>query len=368
MKTKLLSILLLAAMVVSVQADQTWTKSGTKYLGADGAWTVLKGKQNAIKFNAPDDTKAAAAGWVIDMAPLGELYSETWFSQFQPNADWPTTARQNLKKVVFPKQCTTLLSSAFGSSAKGAFLGLNEVVGTGVTSVATLAFQACSNLVSVVLSPDLAALNVGNTGNAYWGTFTGCVSLENFQPSTFSSAFTSFGIGCFRGCALTNFFDLSATSIATIPAMCFYGNPVAGITLPATLTTIEERAFAEIPTGTTFRFLGDVPAFNGTGYQKPFYLSNHSNQPGYRHTFIVDAKTYPAWTTNADPSDPTFVAVADLQTCGSGNVRNNFHTTDADFPGKHTLGVTRLGGNQGWSWLVQYAEEEPTETIYMMFE
>lgn len=371
-KTSLL-LLALAALAMSAQADPLWTTTDNKnYLSADGAWQVTGGGSGGIKMmNRNAYSAAAAIGWVMDLGPLGEEFPNlAWLSKLQANADWPRTGREGLKKLVLPSQCATILSKALAtSSGQGAFSGLQELVGTNVTVFSNDSLQGCSNLVSITLSPNIAELP-GPTNPDSQHLLSGMPNLVHFSPSTFSSSFTSIGAGFFMKCALTNYFDFSASAITTIPKQCFDTNAIAGATFPASLATIEERAFRELRHSATFRFLGNVPTFGGNaGNTAPFWYSGQSNQPGRRHTFIVDAETYPNWIANADPSNPTFIPLADIPTCSNERVRNNFHATDADFPGKRTLGVTLLGsGENRWNWLVQAGEDIEAQTIYLMFE
>lgn len=369
-KTSLL-LLALAALASNAPADPLWAKSGNNYNSADGAWQVTGGQAGGIKFmdrNAYD--KAAAIGWVMDLGPLGDEFPNlAWLVKLQPNTAWPATGRLGLRKLILPAQCTTLLSKALATSDKGPYLGLQELVGTNVTTFSDDSLQGCANLVSITLSPNITALS-GPTNPDSQHLLSGMTNLVHFSPSTFSASFSSIGAGFFMKCALTNYFDFSASSITTIPKQCFDTNAIAGATFPASLASIEERAFRELRHSATFRFLGNVPTFGGNaGNTSPFWYSGQSNQPGRRHTFIVDAETYPNWIANADPSNPTFIPLADIPTCSNERVRNNFHATDADFPGKRTLGVTLLGsGENRWNWLVQAGEDIEAQTIYLMFE
>ena len=263
---------------------------------------------------------------------------------------------------------------------------MTRFYGPGVIHVEHSCFASCSSLVSAEFSPNATAfMDNGWTQGIFHNDQTYLSALVNVYPSTFCAGFvmqgTSYsipfnnvtrtfkGTGWLCNAAITNYFDLSATSISLVNEFACYNTCIAGATFPATLTEIGNRAFNGIKNAAKFRFLGPPPEFknNNQGGHSVFYQSQQ-NQVGYRHTLIVDAETYPAWTNAAK-----FVAVKDFAT--NSVVNNAYSTSSADFPTpKHpeeTLGVTTWGfeGNSGngarYAWIVQYVDHSSVAATWM---
>ena len=282
--------------------------------------------------------------------------------------------------VALPPCFTALTEFMFES------VPMTRFYGPGVIHVERSCFAGCSSLVSAEFSPNATAfMDNGWTQGIFHNDQTYLSKLVNVYPSTFCADFvmqgTSYsipfnnvtrtfkGTGWLCNAAITNYFDLSATSIPLVNEFACYNTCIAGATFPATLTEIGNRAFNGIKNAATFRFLGPPPVFknNNNGSQSVFYQSQQ-NQVGYRHTLIVDAETYPAWTNAAK-----FVAVKDFAT--NSVVNNAYSTSSADFPTpKHpeeTLGVTTWGfeGNSGngarYAWLVQYVDHSTVAATWM---
>lgn len=265
---------------------------------------------------------------------------------------------------------------------------MTRFYGPGVIHVQRSCFPGCTELQSAEFSPDAEAF-MENNGNSSTGIFhndtTFRNNLVNLYPSTFCADFvmqgSSYsipfnnvsrnfkGTGWIRDTAITNYFDFSACNIPKFDEFVCYNTCIAGATFPKMLTEIGNRAFNSIRNSATFRFLGPPPEFknNNQGGHSVFYQSQQ-NQVGYRHTLIVDAETYPAWTNAAK-----FVAVKDFAT--NSIVSKAYSTSSVDFPTpKHpeeTLGVTTWGfeGNSGngarFAWLVQYVDHSSVAATWM---
>ena len=265
---------------------------------------------------------------------------------------------------------------------------MTRFYGPGVIHVQRSCFPGCTELQSAEFSPDAEAF-MENNGNSSTGIFhndtTFRNNLVNLYPSTFCADFvmqgSSYsipfnnvsrnfkGTGWIRDTAITNYFDFSACNIPKFDEFVCYNTCIAGATFPKMLTEIGNRAFNSIRNSATFRFLGPPPEFknNNQGGHSVFYQSQQ-NQVGYRHTLIVDAETYPAWTNAAK-----FVAVKDFAT--NSIVSKAYSTSSVDFPTpKHpeeTLGVTTWGfeGNSGngarFAWLVQYVDHSTVAATWM---
>lgn len=287
-----------------------------------------------------------------------------------------------------PVEGTVALPPCFAAVTEFMFesVPMTRFYGPGVIHVERSCFAGCSSLVSAEFSPNATAfMDNGWTQGIFHNDQTYLSALVNVYPSTFCADFvmqgTSYsipfnnvtrtfkGTGWLCNAAITNYFDLSATSIPLVNEFACYNTCIAGATFPETLTEIGNRAFNGIKNAATFRFLGPPPVFknNNNGSQSVFYQSQQ-NQVGYRHTLIVDAESYPAWTNAAK-----FVAVKDFAT--NSIVNNAYSTSSADFPTpKHpeeTLGVTTWGfeGNSGngarFAWLVQYVDHSSVAATWM---
>ena len=206
---------------------------------------------------------------------------------------------------------------------------MTRFYGPGVIHVERSCFPGCTELRSAEFSPNAVAF-MENNGNSASGIFHNDTSfrdnLVNLYPSTFCADFVMAGsnlsipfnntsrnfkgTGWIRDTAITNYFDFSACNIPKLDEFVCYNTCIAGATFPKMLTEIGNRAFNSIRNSATFRFLGPPPEFkyNNNGAHSVFYQPQQ-NQVGYRHTLIVDAETYPAWTNAAK-----FVAVADFAT------------------------------------------------------
>jgi len=265
---------------------------------------------------------------------------------------------------------------------------MTRFYGPGVIHVQRSCFPGCTKLRSAEFSPNAVAF-MENNGNSASGIFHNDTSfrdnLVNLYPSTFCADFVMAGsnlsipfnntsrnfkgTGWIRDTAITNYFDFSACNIPKLDEFVCYNTCIAGATFPKMLTEIGNRAFNSIRNSATFRFLGPPPEFknNNQGGHSVFYQSQQ-NQVGYRHTLIVDAETYPAWTNAAK-----FVAVKDFAT--NSIVSKAYSTSSVDFPTpKHpeeTLGVTTWGfeGNSGngarFAWLVQYVDHSSVAATWM---
>lgn len=262
----------------------------------------------------------------------------------------------------------------------GAFFGcanIEKVVARGVVDVGNQTFAGMTSLEQVVLSPNLEWLRTdGTTWNKsafYNGTAD--AKLVDFYPTVFPAGFhmvdpsnSKACEGMFAYTQITNYFDFSACTFTEIPPHAFRNTQLAGATLPATLATIGQQAFWCLCNSATFRFLGDQPTVTKTDNNAPFRNwnaahNNHSaNQIGFRHTFVVDADTYPAWT-----NDTKFISMADV---ANNNTLKTLYTRESsDFPTpdypEETLGVTSWGDNGAYAWLVQYVDHSTVTATWM---
>lgn len=263
--------------------------------------------------------------------------------------------------VLMPTTLTTM--DNYGHFMNGNhFARFTKFIARGMTDVPNRAFQDCSQLVSVEFSPNLTALR-SNGDRSNESPFYNCTALKSISPSTWGANFV-IGPGTFRSCSsLTNYLDLSRTGIDTIPSMWAAYTSLEGVTFPASLTALSgDQHFRQMQKGAKFRFLGDRPTSTATGSSSSFYTTGKNNT-SQRHTFIVDAATYPAWTNGAD-----FVAMADIDS--NNDTRNAFSTSSADFPTpehpEETLGATIWGSGDGrYNWVVQYVDHTKADVTWM---
>ena len=288
-----------------------------------------------------------------------------------------------------PVEGTVALPPCFQALSEFMFenVPMTRFYGPGVIHVERSCFPGCTLLESAEFSPNATAFmenNGGSSQSIFHNDTTYRENLKNLYPSTFCADFVTTGsnypipfnnatrnfkgYGWIRDTGITNYLDFSACSFTEFGEFFCYNTCIAGATIPETVTTIRNRAFNAIRNAATFRFLGPPPAFlnNNNGSQSVFYQSQQ-NKVGYRHTLIVDAATYPAWTNAAK-----FVAVADFAT--NNIVKNAYSTSSEDFPTpdypEETLGVATWGfeGNSGngsrYAWLVQYVDHSTTEVTW----
>jgi len=404
-----------ASTIVSLPAFATWTitSTGNPTVISDGVWTLNVYNGKTVCFNAYNQ-EADTAGGVIDLTSVPDMTitevrdsgfsgntnltkiiipNVTWiarkafynctalqtveisssFATLEDNGDrqqfagcsslstiYPAGSEPIVGTVVFPSTMTKMTERVFLSNCPC----ITNIVATGVTSIGWGAFAGCTSLKSVKVSPNLASLNSNSWKQNLFhnNTETMMGNFVDFYPSTMTSSFVTYsdvhGNGTFCYTGLTNYFDFSECSFTRLGESVFFKTSIAGATIPSTVTTIGNRAFNSISKSATFRFLGAPPTFeyNNNGQHSVFYQSQQ-NQIGYRHTIIVDAKTYPAWTNSAH-----FVSVADFGT--NSIVSAAYSTSSSDYPGEDTLGVTTYGfeGNTGnaarYAWLVQYNDGE----------
>lgn len=113
---------------------------------------------------------------------------------------------------------------------------LQETDFSGCSKLSTIGSQAFSqntNLKRISFSDNI--LQIGD------GAFAGCSALQTIQLPT---ALSSCGIAVFAQCTTLSSADLSQTHLATLPAWTFSGcTGLTSISLPSTLTAIEEGAF-----------------------------------------------------------------------------------------------------------------------------
>lgn len=281
----------------------------------------------------------------------------------------------------FPATLTTMPERVFPSNNGS----IRKIVAPGVTTVGNQAFAGCTALESVELSPNLVEMKANNSwqrGPFHNGESTFRSSFVHFSPSTFSSSFyteaSNYYQGTFPCTAITNYFDFSACStIESFPEYFTYNTCIAGATFPATLTNLANKSFGRIRNAATFRFLGAPPAVSVTNGDAPFKNgqknadNTSANEVGLRHTFVVDAANFPAWT-----SDAGFVSVADIKTSTNNEIKkfqdavNNPTDSRYDFPTPdypdETLGITSWGNQSGnYSWLVQFVDHSSFEVTWM---
>lgn len=286
--------------------------------------------------------------------------------------------------VVLGAGTTALPQEVFWGCSK-----IKKVSAPGVVDVYNRALAQMAGLEQVVLSPNLAVLRTNSSNwdqSAFYGKGTKDAALVDFSPSVFSSSFvmatnnpTSGGNGMFAYTGITNYIDMSACTFDTIPSLSFSWVPIAGATIPASVTTIKDQAFKQNTHSATFRFLGAPPTFDCQGQNTdnvPFRNSNGTttgtsyNTIGTRHVFVVDAETYPAWTNQY------FVSVADIKTSSNNEIKkyrdavNNPTDSSYDFPTpehpEETLGITNYGHRPNeYAWIVQYVDHSTVTVTWM---
>ena len=164
--------------------------------------------------------------------------------------------------VALPPCFTALTEFMFES------VPMTRFYGPGVIHVERSCFAGCSSLVSAEFSPNATAfMDNGWTQGIFHNDQTYLSALVNVYPSTFCADFvmqgTSYsipfnnvtrtfkGTGWLCNAAITNYFDLSATSIPLVNEFACYNTCIAGATFPATLTEIGNRAFNGIKNAAT---------------------------------------------------------------------------------------------------------------------
>ena len=213
----------------------------------------------------------------------------------------------------------------------GTFNGCAKI--TGVTAplctvVTQNDFQKCSNLVYAVFSPEIAT--IGSTA------FFDCVSLRTFAPATLPHLATV-GTGAFRRCwALETAFVFSCPTLTTLP-----GNAFADC---FALREVHFRSPIAAIGGYVFSYVAPRAEFHFYSATTPTSLAMTSSTPdangdGRLRVILHNGVDFDAWTANYTP-------VADLKPA---------QTARADFPGKHTLGLTK--NNQ---WVVDGRTIAPT--------
>ena len=274
--------------------------------------------------------------------------------------------------VALPATVKTLNSLTFAGCTS-----IEKVVAPGVVDVGNRTFAGMTSLEQVVLSPNLEWLRTNGTtwNQSAFYNGTADAKLVDFYPTVFPAGFHMVDSSNSKACEgmfaytqITNYFDFSDCTFTEIPPHAFRNTQLAGATLPATLATIGQNAFWCLCNSATFRFLGDQPTVTKTDNNAPFRNwnaahNNHSaNQIGFRHTFVVDADTYPAWT-----NDTKFISMADV---ANNNTLKTLYTRESsDFPTpdypEETLGVTSWGDNGAYAWLVQYVDHSTVTATWM---
>lgn len=147
----------------------------------------------------------------------------------------------DLEEITIPDSVTKLGEGSFRSCKNLREIvipdSVTELICTGTWGV----FSDCTNLESITFGS-----NITKIGNY---TFYGCTSLTHIK---IPSSITSFGTNTFRGCTkltkagvgLTEGIELEA-GITKIPKNLFYGSNIVEITIPNTVTIIENSAFNE---------------------------------------------------------------------------------------------------------------------------
>lgn len=147
--------------------------------------------------------------------------------------------------ITFPSNVTTINGSAF----KGCTAMTTLVIPNTVTSLGTSVFEGCTSLASISFS---------GTSVTSWPSSMckGCTSLSKVGTTAgrvaVYSAVTSIGSSAFEGCTSINSVVFSGTNVTTLAASVFkgctsltqMGNSAGYFTIPNSITTINESAFA----------------------------------------------------------------------------------------------------------------------------
>lgn len=152
--------------------------------------------------------------------PSNPVYLAIWSQAMDANNMLPPMAFEgcNLEHIVLPRSLVTIASAFSGCPLKGTL-----VVPEGVTHIRDYAFQGCAQLEGVILPSTLC--DVG--------------AADPFYPN-------ALGAHVFEGCESLQTISLPA-GVTAIPASAFEGAGLEEMIIPATVTSIANRAFASTP-------------------------------------------------------------------------------------------------------------------------
>lgn len=144
-----------------------------------------------------------------------------------------------LTLVYLPETLTAIGNYAFQKS------GITEItIPDAVTTLGNRVFKECTGLQAVTLGK--AITTIGNN------TFNGCTSLA---AVTARGSLTSIGAYAFYGCtALTNHSSMFSKTLTTIDDYAFAGSGIHTVTIPESVTTIGNKAFAKCSTLRTINY------------------------------------------------------------------------------------------------------------------
>lgn len=194
--------------------------------------------------------------------PANPVYLTIWSTTMDANNMLPPMAFEgcNLEHIVLPRSLVTIASAFCGCPLKG-----TVVVPEGVTHIRDYAFQGCAQLEEVVLPSTLC--DVG--------------TADPYYP-------LALGAHVFEGCSSLKSVELPA-GVSTIPASAFEGSGLEEMTLPATVKSIANRAFASMPRLKRLTCESAEPsktqfgAFDGVDFEVVELVVPDGAEPAYRH-------------------------------------------------------------------------------------
>jgi hypothetical protein len=332
-----------AGVVTIASTNGYWTLSLTPN-GADGYLA------RCISCTAPE-AEALNLGQIEDDTdlPLAGL-AEGAFANCQKLSGVTLPSGANALGAHAFSNCTALASAilpgtfSWNDAGAGAFegctalerLGLSSqdvvarklVLPVGATTLADALFAGCEQFTSFA-APGLSSVPAR--------AFDGCSSLATATFASDIAALSSYGAAAFRGTAISQTIDFSATTIAAIPDSLFENcTHIALVKLPATVTDVGAAAFKNLAPGANVSFAGLPPAFGALALQP------QADAAGWRYVVRVeyDYDNLHAWqatnytaTTITMKADPDYVGPSMLgrTTLGTdGTTENWLFSLDPD--------------------------------------
>jgi hypothetical protein len=262
-------------------------------------------------------------------------------------------AMPNLTSVIIPATVTTIGEVAFNDS------GLTNVtIPYGVTNIGEGAFDGCESLTNAAIPESVTAIGQGAFSD------TGLLTV------TIPGSVTVPGNGAFDvGESLTDI--IIEPGIASLgQGGVIGGNPnLPTVTIPATVTNIQDSAFRGCPTLAQAFFMGNAPAVDNTSFVSeyqgppptfqdiPFYVTTAYYLPGttgwaeFSSNTVITPSDFPTLTTNI--SVPTVMWNPTIQATGTNfGIQNGQYGFDVTAPTNLPIAIEACDDLTESNWVV----------------
>ena len=185
-----------------------------------------------------------------------------------------------LESVDLPDSVTTVEEDAFAYCT-----GIVTVdLGDGVTTLENASFYGCEALERIRFSPVLETIGDGS----FW--FCGKLTSVDLPDGL-----TELGAYAFQACEALSEIDLGQ-SLEILGGWSLKGTAVRSVTVPATVTTVGNCAFAECELLDTVTFMGDAPSFGRQTFSETETVAYYpSNRSGWTAEVLQDYEGTVTW-------------------------------------------------------------------------